>query len=84
MVNKITFDLAEIVSVIGASVMGLIYFLLKRFIADWDSRLEKVEEDLHEIKEDLPKKYVYKQDFKEELKTIKTELHKIYNVLINK
>lgn len=84
MENKVAFDVAEIISLIGVSLMGLLYFLLKKFVNDWDKRLINVEEELKGVKNNMSSKYVAKEDYREDMQEIKSDLKQIRNFLVKK
>lgn len=82
MESRIAFDVAEIVSLVGVSIMTLLYFLLKRFVMEWDKRLNIIEKDMQIIKSDMPIRYVVKDDYKDDMQEIKTDLKQIRNFLM--
>lgn len=72
MENKMIVDLAELFSLAGASFVALIFFLVKKYISEWNDDLKKVQKDILYIKEKLMLSYVRREDFKESISEIKT------------
>lgn len=72
MENKMIVDIAELFSLAGASFVALIFFLVKKYISEWNDDLKKVQKDILYIKEKLMLSYVRREDFKESISEIKT------------
>ena len=54
-----TLRLASPYVLLGAAFIG---YLIKRHYEKLDAKVEKMEKDFHELKEELPKEYVLKDD----------------------
>ena len=45
-------------------IISIIGFLLKKSIKDWTDKLEKIDNDIKQFREEMLKEYVRKDDFK--------------------
>lgn len=79
MENKIIVDIAEIISLVGASFVALVFFLLRRYIAQWDSDLKQVQRDVNYIKDKFSMHYVRRDDFKEQLNELRALMKEMKN-----
>lgn len=83
MATNIAINLWDIISACFFIVTAILGFLIKNTLSDWSSRLKMVEDDIHEIKEELPHQYVQKEDYREDVQEIKININKIMDMLIS-
>ena len=69
--------LTRILGFSGVTLIGLLIWNLKRTIEKRDVRLDSIEKDIHTIKEELPKDYVSKVDYKSDIKDLKSGIDDI-------
>ena len=69
--------LTRILGFSGVTLIGLLIWNLKRTIEQRDIRLDSIEKDIHTIKEELPKDYVSKVDYKSDIKDLKSGIEDI-------
>jgi len=69
--------LTRILGFSGVTLIGLLIWNLKRTIEQRDVRLDSIEKDIHTIKEELPKDYVSKVDYKSDIKDLKSGIDDI-------
>ena len=69
--------LTRILGFSGVTLIGLLIWNLKRTIEQRDVRLDSIEKDIHTIKEELPKDYVSKVDYKSDIKDLKSGIEDI-------
>ena len=74
---------SQLVSFIGATVVGFFMWGVKRTIDVRDKEFDEVKKDIHAIKESLPKEYVSKQDFSSSVNEIKSKLDKLLDFIMD-
>ena len=67
----------------GVTLIGLLIWNLKRTIEQRDVRLDSIEKDIHTIKEELPKDYVSKVDYKSDIKDLKSGIDDIRRYIMD-
>lgn len=72
----------EILAFAGATLTSLLIWNLKRTIDKRDKDMENMGNEIHLIKESLPRDYVSKIDFKADIKDLKDGIDKIMSYLI--
>ena len=75
--------LTRILGFSGVTLIGLLIWNLKRTIEQRDVRLDSIEKDIHTIKEDLPKDYVTKVDYKSDIKDLKSGIDDIRRYIMD-
>lgn len=65
-------------------LIGIIVGLIMRKMADMTDDLKTVEREMHDFKADVPKIYLAKEDYKDDLKEVKAILTKIHDKLDKK
>ncbi len=74
-------------AVAGGVALSLVMLIIGKIVASYFSsipkRLQKIEEELHDLKESLPQKYVLKEDYKKDLEDIKIELRNLRKELVS-
>ena len=75
--------LARILGFSGVTLIGLLIWNLKRTIEQRDVRLDSIEKDIHTIKEELPKDYVSKVDYKSDIKDLKSGIDDIKRYIMD-
>ena len=65
------------------TLIGLLIWNLKRTIEQRDVRLDSIEKDIHTIKEELPKDYVSKVDYKSDIKDLKSGIDDIRRYIMD-
>lgn len=75
--------LTRILGFSGATLIGLLIWNLKRTIEQRDVRLDSIEKDIHTIKEELPKDYVSKVDYKSDIKDLKSGIDDIRRYIMD-
>ena len=66
------------------SVLGAGLTVMGWFARELWSAVKELKADLSKLREDLPKTYVSKDDYREDMREIKGMLEKIFNKLDNK
>ena len=66
------------------SVLGAGLTVMGWFTRELWSAVKELKADLSKLREDLPKTYVSKDDYREDMREIKGMLEKIFNKLDNK
>lgn len=75
--------LTKILGFSGVTLIGLLTWNLKRTIEQRDVRLDSIEKDIHTIKEELPKDYVSKIDYKSDIKDLKSGIDDIRRYIMD-
>ena len=75
--------LTRILGFSGVTLIGLLIWNLKRTIEQRDVRLDSIEKDIHTIKEELPKDYVSKVDYKSDIKDLKSGIDDIKRYIMD-
>lgn len=75
--------LTRILGFSGVTLIGLLTWNLKRTIEQRDVRLDSIEKDIHTIKEELPKDYVSKVDYKSDIKDLKSGIEDIRRYIMD-
>ena len=75
--------LTRILGFSGVTLIGLLIWNLKRTIEQRDVRLNSIEKDIHTIKEELPKDYVSKVDYKSDIKDLKSGIDDIRRYIMD-
>ena len=75
--------LTKILGFSGVTLIGLLIWNLKRTIEQRDIRLDSIEKDIHTIKEELPKDYVSKIDYKSDIKDLKSGIDDIRRYIMD-
>ena len=75
--------LTRILGFSGVTLIGLLIWNLKRTIDQRDVRLDSIEKDIHTIKEELPKDYVSKVDYKSDIKDLKSGIDDIRRYIMD-
>ena len=75
--------LTKILGFSGVTLIGLLTWSLKRTIEQRDVRLDSIEKDIHTIKEELPKDYVSKIDYKSDIKDLKSGIDDIRRYIMD-
>ena len=75
--------LTRILGFSGVTLIGLLIWNLKRTIEQRDVRLDSIEKDIHTIKEELPKDYVSKVDYKSDIKDLKSGIDDIRHYIMD-
>jgi len=75
--------LTRILGFSGVTLIGLLIWNLKRTIEQRDVRLDSIEKDIHTIKEELPKDYVSKVDYKSDIKDLKSGIDDIRRYIMD-
>ena len=75
--------LTRILGFSGVTLIGLLVWNLKRTIDQRDVRLDSIEKDIHTIKEELPKDYVSKIDYKSDIKDLKSGIDDIRRYIMD-
>ena len=75
--------LTRILGLSGFTLIGLLIWNLKRTIEQRDVRLDSIEKDIHTIKEELPKDYVSKVDYKSDIKDLKSGIDDIRRYIMD-
>ena len=75
--------LTRILGFSGVTLIGLLVWNLKRTIDQRDVRLDSIEKDIHTIKEELPKDYVSKVDYKSDIKDLKSGIDDIRRYIMD-
>lgn len=75
--------LTRILGFSGVTLIGLLIWNLKRTIEQRDIRLDSIEKDIHTIKEELPKEYVSKVDYKSDIKDLKSGIEDIRRYIMD-
>ena len=75
--------LTRILGFSGVTLIGLLVWNLKRTIEQRDVRLDSIEKDIHTIKEELPKDYVSKVDYKSDIKDLKSGIDDIRRYIMD-
>ena len=75
--------LTRILGFSGVTLIGLLIWNLKRTIEQRDVRLDSIEKDIHTIKEELPKEYVSKIDYKSDIKDLKSGIDDIRHYIMD-
>lgn len=75
--------LTRILGFSGVTLVGLLIWNLKRTIEQRDVRLDSIEKDIHTIKEELPKDYVSKVDYKSDIKDLKSGIEDIRRYIMD-
>ena len=75
--------LTRILGFSGVTLIGLLIWNLKRTIEQRDVRLDSIEKDIHTIKEELPKDYVSKVDYKSDIKDLKSGIEDIRRYIMD-
>ena len=75
--------LTRILGFSGVTLIGLLIWNLKRTIEQRDVRLDAIEKDIHTIKEELPKDYVSKVDYKSDIKDLKSGIDDIRRYIMD-
>ena len=75
--------LTRILGFSGVTLIGLLIWNLKRTIEQRDVRLDSIEKDIHMIKEELPKDYVSKVDYKSDIKDLKSGIDDIRRYIMD-
>lgn len=75
--------LTRILGFSGVTLIGLLIWNLKRTIEQRDIRLDSIEKDIHTIKEELPKDYVSKIDYKSDIKDLKSGIDDIRRYIMD-
>ena len=75
--------LTRILGFSGVTLIGLLIWNLKRTIEQRDIRLDSIEKDIHTIKEELPKDYVSKVDYKSDIKDLKSGIDDIKRYIMD-
>ena len=75
--------LIRILGFSGVTLIGLLIWNLKRTIEQRDIRLDSIEKDIHTIKEELPKDYVSKIDYKSDIKDLKSGIDDIRRYIMD-
>lgn len=75
--------LTRILGFSGVPLIGLLIWNLKRTIEQRDVRLDSIEKDIHTIKEELPKDYVSKVDYKSDIKDLKSGIDDIRRYIMD-
>lgn len=75
--------LTRILGFSGVTLVGLLVWNLKRTIEQRDVRLDSIEKDIHTIKEELPKDYVSKVDYKSDIKDLKSGIEDIRRYIMD-
>ena len=75
--------LTRILGFSGVTLIGLLIWNLKRTIEQRDVRLDSIEKDIHTIKEELPKEYVSKVDYKSDIKDLKSGIDDIRRYIMD-
>lgn len=75
--------LTKILGFSGVTLIGLLTWNLKRTIEQRDVRLDSIEKDIHTIKEELPKDYVSKVDYKSDIKDLKSGIDDIRRYIMD-
>ena len=75
--------LTRILGFSGVTLIGLLIWNLKRTIEQRDVRLDSIEKDVHTIKEELPKDYVSKVDYKSDIKDLKNGIDDIRRYIMD-
>ena len=75
--------LTRILGFSGVTLIGLLIWNLKRTIEQRDVRLDSIEKDIHTIKEELPKDYVSKVDYKSDIKDLKSGIDVIRRYIMD-
>ena len=75
--------LTRILGFSGVTLIGLLIWNLKRTIEQRDVRLDSIEKDIHAIKEELPKDYVSKIDYKSDIKDLKSGIDDIRRYIMD-
>ena len=75
--------LTRILGFSGVTLIGLLIWNLKRTIEQRDVRLDSIEKDIHTIKEELPKDYVSKVDYKSDIKDLKNGIDDIRRYIMD-
>jgi uncharacterized coiled-coil DUF342 family protein len=66
------------------TALGLSFSVLGWFARELWSAVKELKSDLSKLREDLPKSYVAKDDYRDDLNEIKNMLGKIFDKLDNK
>lgn len=74
----------KILAFAGATVISLLIWNLKRTVEARDEKIENIENDIHIIKESLPKDYVQKTDYKSDMNEIKYGIKEIRDFIFKK
>ena len=75
--------LTSILGFSGVTLIGLLIWNLKRTIEQRDVRLDSIEKDIHTIKEELPKDYVSKVDYKSDIRDLKSGIDDIRRYIMD-
>ena len=75
--------LTRILGFSGVTLIGLLIWNLKRTIEQRDVRLDSIEKDIHTIKEELPKDYLSKIDYKSDIKDLKSGIDDIRRYIMD-
>ena len=75
--------LTRILGFSRVTLIGLLIWNLKRTIEQRDVRLDSIEKDIHTIKEELPKDYVSKVDYKSDIKDLKSGIDDIRRYIMD-
>ena len=75
--------LTRILGFSGVTLIGLLIWNLKRTIEQRDVRRDSIEKDIHTIKEELPKDYVSKVDYKSDIKDLKSGIDDIKRYIMD-
>ena len=75
--------LTRILGFSGVTLIGLLIWNLKRTIEKRDVRLDSIEKDIHTIKEELPKDYVSKIDYKSDIRDLKSGIDDIRRYIMD-
>ena len=73
-------SLGAIFSLIVSIVSGFVIAYVRSFksgIKDLSQKIDGVEREIRDIRENLPKEYVLKDDYRRDLQEIKTEIHEL-------
>lgn len=73
----------SIIGFSGVTAIGFLVWNLKRTIEQRDTRLNSIEKDIHTIKEELPKDYISKVDYKSDIKDLKSGIDDIRKYIMD-
>ena len=76
--------ITKLLAFAGATVVSLLIWNLKRTIDKRDKEMEIMGNEIHSIKESLPRDYVSKIDFKSDIKDLKEGIDKIMTYLMDR
>ena len=73
-------EMQQIINLGGAAVMAVIGWFAREL---W-SAVKELKSDLSKLREDLPKAYVTKDDYRQDIRELKEIMNKIFDRLENK